>query len=253
MERKHKNIIMPTAIVVATVLIAIGGFIVLNSNNPHSNPSGNEQKESNESPLFIENTTNKPISEGHLSTLRELNKTSNPKFKVGEKYFYHRWSKRPDSKRPDGKDVIFLPEEYDTVVEVEKIERMNKINYYVLKSSNASVYSEILVYKDGVWKKEPLITRTATVEISEGENRTKEKSVSISETKASGVKVYEGGIVRVGEHVGMIQTDPNSKIFSPVLSTMFATWMLYLNEGVSWIEKYNVSNSMIGKIMSEKE
>ncbi len=231
----YKNIMIPTAIVGAIVLIIIGGFIILNLNN-------NEQKESGRNGAIIEESVTSV--ETYTSTFGELKRTANPKFDVGVKYYYRRLRKLSDRE-----NVIFMPEEYDTVIEVKKIDRINKTNYYVMQSKNVSVYKQILKKnEDGLWEKK-VMTGGGTIVSKIDENGTsKERSSSIR----SGGTVYEGGTLGINEESGEVHI---IDIYSncPVLYGMYAKWMLYLDKGVRWVEEQKVSNPGGRQIMFEKE
>ncbi len=208
----HKNIIYIGAIIGVIVLVIIGGFIVLDYNNDKNN----KQKIGDENitnfshvyvePVYIENTTKQ--GETYYSTFRELNRTADPQFKIGEKYFYHWWEEMPGDE-----NNIQVPMEYNTTIEVMKIDVINKSNYYILKSQEVSVYLYILKKgENGVWKK----------------------------IRGEPPGIFEGDIIGVNEENGEV-LEVNIQHTCPVLKGMFAKWMLYIDKGVKWLEKSNIS------------
>lgn len=136
----HKNIILPMAIIGVVVLILIGGYVVLDNSNDKNNKQKEITENSTNFSQYVENTTKHGMQS--FSTFGELKRTADPQFKVGEKYFYYRLEKMPDRE-----NAIFVPREYNTSVEVLKIDRINKTDYYILESQSVSVYSYILQKK----------------------------------------------------------------------------------------------------------
>ncbi len=202
----HKNIILPMAIMGVVVLIIIGGYVVLNNSNDKNNKQNEITENSTNFSQYIENTTKQGMQS--FSTFGELKRTADPQFKVGEKYFYYRLEKMPDRE-----NTIFVPREYNTSVEVLKIDRINKTDYYILESQSVSVYSYILQKnEDGVWRK---LSSGSPIEY---------------EGCTYGINKESGKIKRVGIP-GVCE----------VLPKMCSEWMLYLDKGVRWIEKFNVS------------
>jgi hypothetical protein len=228
-KMNHKNTIVPISIVGLIMIVIVGGLFIL---NPYEDKN-NEQKEINEQRFIEENE--RPIEPSYVSTFGELERITKPKFKVGENYFYHRWKKSPDTK-----EVIHLPEEYDTIIEVKEISRENKSDYYVLESKNASVPKYILVRdENGIWKKKQGISFQTTTWVDENGTQ-REKS------SRGKVAIYEGCIMGVNKDDGKrIEIEP---AICPVMDEMFREWMLYLNKGVGWIERQNSSNQEMGRI-----
>jgi hypothetical protein len=211
------------AIVVLMLLIIVGCSFIL---NPPNN-GDNEQKGINEQE-FVEETK-RPVDSSHISNFGELKKTSNPNFKVGEKYFYYRWKKTT----PDTENTIYPPEDYNTVVEVRGIERRNNSDYYMLESKNVSVNSYILTKDEsGVWKKRQGVSFQGRV--GKDENGTE-----IREITRGTAAIYEGGVLGVNENNGEVTLIKSS--ISPVLEGMYGNWMLYLDKGIKWVEKQNIS------------
>ena len=256
----HKNSMLPAAIVGAIVLIIIGGFIVLNSyNNENNKPAESDLNNTNSTYLFIEspdkhagfvlkkpeklnltsnNTNSTPYVEPtekhaeftYTSTFGEikLKQIVSPQFKVGEKYFYHMFMKAPDGGRR-----IWLPEEYDSVVEVIKIDRKNKSDYYILKSQNVSVDKCVLYrIKNGAWEKICIGGYTMV--------RRNEKG--IGETVVLDRRIYEGCTIGINKENGK-RYEVDIPFMCPVLDEMFAEWMLYIDKGVRWVEKVDYNRS----------
>ncbi len=223
--------ILSVIIIGILIFVIIGGVIILNSYNDENNkPKKFDTNDTNFSRIYVENTTEKHIEFNSISTFGELKQIAYPQFKLGEKYYYHRWIKDPDTE-----NTLHLPEEYDTVVEVIKIDRINKSDYYILKSQNLSVHP-ITFHKDEneMWRQ--VRTEISTTIIKKNENGTQEKKIEISD-----VYEYEGcifGINKENGEISPIEIRPDCSI----LERMFTNWMLYIDKGARWVEKSNTSH-----------
>jgi len=241
----HKNNILPVAIIGIVILfVVIGGVIILNLYNYENNkPQEFDTNNTNFSSTYFENISEKRIEFNGTSTFEELKQIIYPQFEVGEKYFYHMLVKIPDQE-----NTIFMPEEYDTVIEVIKIDKINKSNYYILKSQNVSFYHYILKKdENGVWRKIRSESHTSVVRTDE--NGTQEEVKS----ETSDVYKYEGCVFGVNKEDGK-RCVVDVPSLCPVLDNMFAEWMLYIDKGVRWVEKSNLSglgtdksNSMVAE------
>lgn len=117
--------------------IIIGGiivFITLSLNTPTDTSHPKE-------PIFtheIENSTKETTYE--FETTFEDKRTSGPKFEVGEKYTYHIMMVPTTQK-----DVIAPPFDFNISMKVDRTERINKTECYVLKIDSVNVSIEALV------------------------------------------------------------------------------------------------------------
>lgn len=225
-----KRMLVPIGALLVVALIIVGGFLVFSDkskNSGDSGNSGNEMDGTSSISIMSFGESEKPAELYATSTFGELKRVSDPKFKVGDKYSYHRVESLPGRE-----NLIFLPEEYDTVVEVKEKNRINKSNYYALDSKNVSLPPPQILKKDeqGIWQK-----KTGGVVYSayltKDENGTEKGIISQSNTH-----VYEGCMKSVNEENGEILEMTGTRQ-CPVLYEMYALWMLYLDKGVSWVEQ----------------
>ncbi len=130
-------------LIVVIVCVVIGSYFMF------VQKSDEENEDYNFETLFSESEkTDIEIIDLNYS---ELITTSKPKFEIGETYIYHR---RDATSNRNLQDAFFEPYDYTTSIRVDRIERINKSNYYVLASNKTSFYS-YLYEKDeyGVWQK----------------------------------------------------------------------------------------------------
>jgi len=77
-----------------------------------------------------------------------------PNFKVGERYIYnlHAYSKEIESFSTNNLSDVFIsePNDYEIEIYVDKIERINRTDYYIIKEKNDTVFENLKIkYKNG--------------------------------------------------------------------------------------------------------
>lgn len=120
--------------VIGIILIGIFGFLIFNNTSVPS-----EEDKNNIS--IIENSS-KPII--YETTTYKFEPTSKPNFNVGETYHYRITTYSHGTPQEGITKVTLLP--IDIFIHVEKMERINKTNCYVLKRDKANCTTEI--YRD---------------------------------------------------------------------------------------------------------
>ncbi|OQX20891.1 MAG: hypothetical protein BWK75_04415 [Candidatus Altiarchaeales archaeon A3] len=143
MTKIGNKIILVLAFILSVVLISI---VVINF--------GKVSEEN-----FDKNNTNNIIalnSQVRWSPINTFDYSScmPPKFKVGERYMYNRraHSREIESFSADKSGDVFIsePSNYEVEIYVDKIERINNTDYYVIKEKNGTVFENLdIKYKNG--------------------------------------------------------------------------------------------------------
>lgn len=206
-------------------LLLIGGYIIIADikNAKILGDTAVNRNDSDENP-YIENTTSTQIygdiekrikTIKTINSLEELEPTAISQLKIGEAYIYH----LSDNFVGSAMSYPCDPVEIDMRVDVEKIERINKTDYYVLKSERHEVY--------------PVCYPTIN-------NRVEKRSIGkpVNPGDRDNPVIYGGCVIginkddpskqeiRLAKNWGLCRTD----------SSLQQNWMLYLNEDIKFVE-----------------
>jgi hypothetical protein len=178
---------------------------------------------------YIENTTSNSIIEEmikeakiieKINTFEELEPTSDAQLKAGSSYIYHLYD-NPSL----GNTIICDPVELDIVTYIDKIEKINGTNYYILRSDQRKLYPVCYVTKnDG-----------STEQIYLGKPQ--------KPGDRDQPKKYGGCIIGVNKddpaNMTHIPIGENQAMCS-VLANIRENWMLYLNEDTIFIQEADI-------------
>lgn len=133
---------MKTKIIIgmSLMILLVGIVVVLEKGPDDSDPP-------NKYPTI--SLLEKEISWKEVTTFDPKHIISRPQFKVGEVYVYDVWLSNRDI---SSDRVIWLPYNYTTTINVDKIERINKDDYYVLREKNFSIHPAYMIKdNEGRW------------------------------------------------------------------------------------------------------
>ncbi len=221
--------------VIGIILIGIFGFLIFNNTSVPS-----EEDKNNIS--IIENSSKPTIYE---TTTYKFEPTSKPNFNVGETYHYrittYSHGMPQISKEGEITNVELLP--IDIFIHVEKIERINKTNCYVLKRDDTNCTTEIY-RKNKITGK---IDKTFFIEIYTGE--------------IMWINAENGSVVKVEFPNFNDSDDSEAKItYSQVITLPFVPYfeffndrMLCLKENTKWTYEAKGKDPDIGYIEGKRE
>jgi len=185
--------------IIGTVLVfvlVVSVFLVFPNDSKND---GNLVSNSNSNGAVIENSTKVILDE---ETTFELKPTSKPAFNVGEKYVYNVVM----SRGVEDKNVIAPSFIFDVSAYVDKIERVNNTDYYVLKIDKVNISREAIVKdKNDVWHKLQLPPKT-----------------------------YGGTVDYINKETGNITRQEILEGGVPVPFSVYDSWMLCLKENLRW-------------------
>ncbi len=207
------------------ILLAVGIIgLILSSGCLSTDKDGNEPQKSNYT--NIENLTNLTVEPtekdikvtNEVDTLKGLKPTAKIQFKVGETYIYHLSNNMAGEGSSDGRYCD--PVEIDIPVYVEKIERIDKNDYYVLRSERHEAYPvcyaiengrmiKYVVGKDPGMPPNPYIYGGCVIGIN---------------------KDNSSDIIALGENNAMCWE----------IAQIQEPWMLYLNESIRFVQSVTV-------------
>lgn len=205
-----------------TYILLVVGIIglVLSSGCLSNDKDGNEPQKSNHT--NIENLTNltvEPVEKEikvtkEVNTLKGLEPTAKIQFKVGETYIYHLSNNFAGQGSSDGRYCD--PVEIDMSVYVEKMERINKSDYYVLKSERHEAYPICYAMENG---------------------RTIQYVVGKDPGMPPNPIIYGGCIIGINkDNPNDIITLGENNAICEEIAHIQEPWMLYLNESVQFVE-----------------
>lgn len=233
---------------VAFVLIIAGAYIiVVNDEKPTKIYANNNTNQNNSGDNFyIENTTNTTINTtifentekritvtNKVSSFEKLKPTSDAQLNVGETYIYHLYDKPlSGSPIPITCDAV----ELDVVIHVDSIEKINGINYYILRSDRHELYPVCYENEDGVVKQ---IYLGKPKKLGDKDQPKKYEGCVLGVNKDG---PSNNSHIPIGKNNAMCSTSANLR----------ENWMLYLKEDTTFIQEANVN---IGdrKIISRTE
>ncbi len=212
MASNIKQMILPIIILMIFAIVITVGYFTFNDNSKDDNKAKNDSIEN--SSIF---DTEKEVTVTEIkkiNTFEGSKPTAKSQFKVGETYVYH----LSDNSAGFGSKYPCDPVEIDIPIHVEKIERVNKSDYYVLRSEKYEAHPSC--YVPGV---------------TDDINKFKE----FIKRKFDNPIIYGGCIIGVNDEGESISLGENFGICEEIAQIQ-QPWMLYLNESVKWIESVTV-------------
>ncbi len=250
--------IVPIGVLIAAVLIIVGGYVVLNPYQPGSSGTGDNI---NDNESYIEETQNFipdiKIQQG------ELKRNADLQLKIGNKYRYEYNFAVPlnltmavGGSNETDKDVpkvnIKMSGSMDVVV--DRKERYNKSDVFVLKSTGVMKY-ENLDELMAAWTKGKERTQEEMQQEMQSMNMLKEGINTSGETWLNN----DGKTVKIITKVfGMEVTMEGEKAESSSMMSGFSTnmmiqpWMFALNENFEWTKNTTINTSGFESTSSER-
>lgn len=228
MSYKQKILFISVIGIILIGIIGIFGFLTFNNTSVPS-----EEDKNNIS--IIENSS-KPIV--HETTTYKFEPVSKPNFNVGETYHYRITTYSHGTPQEGITKITLLP--IDIFIHVEKMERINKTNCYVLKRDRANCTTEI--YRDN--------------EITGKKDKT--FFIEIYTDEIMWINAENGSVVKVEFH--NFNGSKAEITYSQVMTLPFVPYfeffndrMLCLKENTKWTYEAKVKDPEVGDIEGKSE
>jgi len=187
-----------------------------------TNTSANTTNTSANTTIF-ENTEKVITVTNKVSSFEKLKPTSDAQLNVGETYIYHLYDK------PFSGSVIPItcdPVELDVVIHVDNIEKINGLNYYILRSDRHELYPLCYETKDDGSVKQIYFGKPKKLGDRDQPKKYEGCVLGVNKDDPSNMSH-----IPLGENNAMCSTSANLR----------ENWMLYLKEETTFIQEANVN------------